>query len=69
MSGSSLNERTLIIGFAGLLFTSTTGEKFQWIPTALDSFAIILPISYALLGLFVAAIAIKGKRSVPFGNR
>ena len=69
MSGSSLNDRTLIIGFAGLLFTSTTGEKFQWIPTALDSFAIILPISYALSGSFVAAIAIKGKRSVPFGNR
>ena len=65
ISGRSLKERVLIIGFNGLLFTSTTGERFHCTPAALDSLATILPTSYALSGLPVAVIAIKGGKSVP----
>ena len=44
-SGSSPNERVLMMGLAGLLLTSATGAKARWIPTARPSSAVIRPIS------------------------
>ena len=41
--GDSPNERVLMIGLSGLLFTSATGEKLQWIPTARASSAVMRP--------------------------
>ena len=43
--GSSPKERVLMIGFAGLLFTSRTGANTQWIPTARASTAVTRPTS------------------------
>ena len=43
--GSSPNDRVLMIGLAGLLFTSATGAKARWMPTARPSSAVMRPIS------------------------
>ena len=46
-SGVSPNERVLITGFAGLLFTSSTGEKSMVMPIARPSSAVARPCSRA----------------------
>ena len=42
-AGFSPKERVLMIGLSGLLFTSATGNRFQWTPMARDSSAVIAP--------------------------
>ena len=61
-TGSSPNERVLMIGLAGLLLTSATGANARWIPTARPSSAVIRPIWYARLSLPAAPTPILGGR-------
>ncbi len=56
-SGSSPKERRLITGLAGLLLTSTTGAKAQWMPTARPSRAVTSPRKRAASAERVAPIA------------
>ena len=64
--GSSPNERVLMTGFDGLLFTSTVGAKFTRMPIALASRPIALPTSNASDSRPVAAIAMAlGKTVAP----
>jgi len=44
-AGSSPNARVLMIGLAGLLFTSATGANASWTPTARPSSAVMRPRS------------------------
>ena len=44
-SGFSPKERVLMMGFLGLLFTSTTGERLKCMPTARLSSAAMRPAS------------------------
>ena len=55
--GSSPNDRTLITGLAGLLFTSTAGANATWIPIARDSSPMMRPAACACAALPVAPIA------------
>jgi hypothetical protein len=43
----SPNERTFITGFFGLLLTSTTGAKLQFIPSSLSFFPMVSPFMNA----------------------
>src|SRR5213594_2591372 len=63
--GSSPNERMLMMGFAGLLFTSASGAKLTWMPTARPSTAAASPIVYASRGLPVAPTAMICGNAVP----
>ena len=65
-AGSSPIARTLMTGFSGLLFTSSTGAKGTWTPIARPSSAVTRPISYAIPGSPAAPSAISaGKRVAP----
>ncbi len=55
--GSSPNERTLITGFAGLLFTSIAGANATWMPIARDSRPMMRPAAAACSALPAAPIA------------
>ena len=63
-TGSSPNDRTLITGLAGLLFTSTAGANATWIPIARDSRPTMRPAARACASLPVAPIAMLLGRTV-----
>ncbi len=58
-----------MIGFAGLLLTSATGENVRWMPTACASSAVTRPSSKASSSRPVAPNAIAMGNSVPPTSR
>ena len=62
--GSSPNDRTLITGLSGLLFTSTAGANARWMPIARDSAPVMRPAARACSSLPVAPIAMLLGRTV-----
>ena len=56
-AGSSPYERMLITGLSGLLLTSATGAKAQWMPRARPSRAVTSPVKRAASSERVAPMA------------
>ncbi len=54
-----------MMGFRGLEFTSRTGAKFRWTPTALASIAVMRPYSRANRSSPMAPKAMVGGKEVP----
>ena len=68
-SGFSPNERILMIGLSGLLFTSASGKNIHWIPRARASRAVISPSRLAVAGSREAVSAMAWGKTVVASTR